>query len=87
MHVVDIGAVFMPFAFFLGMTCIALGHLVRSPGYLPNVLGLGMQLGGVCSQVHSSPPGASPRLLIGPPRGSSLRGTCSMSHVNERGPS
>jgi len=38
---------------FFGMTCIALGYLIIRSGYLPKVLGLGMQLAGVCYIINS----------------------------------
>jgi hypothetical protein len=38
---------------FFGMTCIALGHLIVRSEYLPKLLGLGMELAGVCYIVNS----------------------------------
>lgn len=38
---------------FFGMTCIALGYLMIRSGYLPKVLGIGMQLAGVCYLSYS----------------------------------
>lgn len=38
---------------FFGMTCIALGYLIIRSGYLPKVLGMGMQLAGVCYIINS----------------------------------
>ncbi len=38
---------------FFGMTCIALGYLIVRSGYLPKVLGMAMQLAGVCYIVNS----------------------------------
>ena len=38
---------------FFGMTCIALGYLIIRSGYLPKVLGVGMQLAGACYIVNS----------------------------------
>jgi len=38
---------------FFGMTCIALGYLIIRSGYLPKVLGMGMQLAGGCYIINS----------------------------------
>jgi hypothetical protein len=38
---------------FFGMTCIAVGYLIIRSGYLPKVLGLGMQFAGVCYIINS----------------------------------
>ena len=38
---------------FFGMTCLALGYLIIRSGYLPKVLGMGMQLAGVCYLINS----------------------------------
>ena len=38
---------------FFGMTCIALGYLIIRSGYLPKVLGMGMELAGVCYLINS----------------------------------
>jgi hypothetical protein len=38
---------------FFGMTCIAFGYLIIRSGYLPKVLGMGMQLAGVCYIINS----------------------------------
>ena len=38
---------------FFGMTCIASGYLIIRSEYLPKVLGVGMQLAGVCYLVNS----------------------------------
>jgi uncharacterized protein DUF4386 len=36
-----------------GMTCIAWGYLIIRSGYLPKVIGLGMELAGVCYIINS----------------------------------
>jgi uncharacterized protein DUF4386 len=38
---------------FFGMTSIALGYLIIRSGYLPRVLGMGMQLAGACYIINS----------------------------------
>lgn len=38
---------------FFGMTCIASGYLIAHSGYLPKLLGLGMQVAGVCYILNS----------------------------------
>jgi hypothetical protein len=52
---------------FFGMSCIALGYLIMRSGYLPRVLGLGMQLAGVCYLINSFAqillPELAPRLV------------------------
>jgi hypothetical protein len=52
---------------FFGMTCIALGYLIFRSAYLPKVLGMGMQLAGVCYIINSFAlilaPGLAPRLF------------------------
>ncbi|MGA7615292.1 MAG: DUF4386 domain-containing protein [Thermoanaerobaculia bacterium] len=52
---------------FFGMTCIALGYLIFRSGYLPKVLGVGMQLAGVCYLINRSVlilfPALAPRLF------------------------
>jgi hypothetical protein len=59
---------------FFGMTCIALGYLIFRSGYLPKVLGAGMQLAGVCYLINSFvqilvpalAPRLSPAILLPP---------------------
>ena len=52
---------------FFGMTCIAQGYLIIRSGYLPKVLGMGMQLAGVSYLINSFAqilfPELAPRLL------------------------
>jgi hypothetical protein len=52
---------------FFGMTCIALGYLIIRSGYLPKMLGMGMQLAGVCYLINSFVlvllPELAPRLI------------------------
>lgn len=38
---------------FFGVTCLAEGHLIRRSGFLPRLLGIGMQVAGVCYLVNS----------------------------------
>jgi hypothetical protein len=47
---------------FFGMTCLALGYLIIRSGYLPKVLGFGMQLAGVCYLTNSFATILSPAL-------------------------
>jgi hypothetical protein len=47
---------------FFGMTCVALGYLIIRSGYLPKVLGMGMQLAGVCYLINSFVLVLDPRL-------------------------
>ncbi len=52
---------------FFGMTCIASGYLISRSAYLPKLLGMGMQLAGVCYIINSFVlilvPGLAPRLF------------------------
>ena len=52
---------------FFGMTCIASGYLIIRSEYLPKVLGMGMQLAGVCYLLNSFAqllfPALAPRLF------------------------
>jgi hypothetical protein len=52
---------------FFGMTCIAQGYVIIRSGYLPRVLGMGMQLAGVSYLINSFAqvlfPALAPRLL------------------------
>ncbi|HVI25330.1 MAG TPA: DUF4386 domain-containing protein [Xanthomonadaceae bacterium] len=59
---------------FFGVTCLAEGHLIRRSGFLPRLLGVGMQVAGACYIVNSfalilSPPLAArlfPLILLPP---------------------
>jgi hypothetical protein len=59
---------------FFGITCLAEGHLIRRSGFLPRLLGVGMQVAGACYIVNSfalilSPPLAArlfPLILLPP---------------------